>query len=339
MQEVTDKSIEWQTMEAVSKLKEGGVVAFPTETVYGLGADASNEQAIKKVFSVKNRPCNHPLIVHLAHGDDIERWSTNIPEAAYLLSKYFWPGPLTLILEKHPDVSPLITGNQDTIGLRVPQHPLTLELIRQLGPQAGIVGPSANLYGHVSPTTAEHVKSELGSKISAILDGGPCMVGIESTIVALLGKKSPVILRQGDISSNDIAQVLGYKVDANLTNSAIRSPGNQKQHYAPRTPLHIIDSHSLLETAMRLQQQGKRCAILSFNAAPSSLSSAVAWHQTVCEPKSYARNLYANLRMLDQLQLDVILIERPPWNQPAWQAIYDRLQRASYSMEHEQIQV
>jgi tRNA threonylcarbamoyl adenosine modification protein (Sua5/YciO/YrdC/YwlC family) len=196
-----------EVVRAAALLRAGELVAFPTETVYGLGADASNPGAIARIFAAKGRPADHPLIVHLPDAGQLERWAVDIPEAAHGLAAAFWPGPLTLILRRHPSVSDAITGGQDTVGLRVPNHPLALQLLREFG--GGVAAPSANRFGRISPTTAAHVRDELGAAVSMILDGGPCAVGIESTILDLSAGRAR-ILRPGMLDAAAIAAVLGY---------------------------------------------------------------------------------------------------------------------------------
>jgi len=195
-----------QIEKAAALLRQGELVAFPTETVYGLGADASNPEAVAKIFAAKGRPADHPLIVHIPGVEHLDRWAREIPETAFASAKAFWPGPLTLILKRQPNVPDAVTGGQDTVGIRVPGHPLALELLKAF--DGGVAAPSANRFGHVSPTTAQHVHDELGSAVAMVLDGGPCRVGIESTIVNLTGPQSR-ILRPGMISAADLGRVLG----------------------------------------------------------------------------------------------------------------------------------
>ena len=195
--------------EAVELLRAGELVAFPTETVYGLGADAGNPEALAKIFAAKGRPADHPLIVHVPDVAHLDQWAREIPDAAHLLAQAFWPGPLTLILKRQPTVPDLVTGGQDTVGLRIPHHPLALQLLKAF--DGGIAAPSANRFGHISPTTAQHVREELGAAVALVLDGGPCSVGIESTIVDL-SRGDPVILRPGMISAAQIDQALHQQV-------------------------------------------------------------------------------------------------------------------------------
>lgn len=314
-----------QILKAIEVLKKGGLVVFPTETVYGLGADARNEQAIKKVFAVKGRPAHHPLIVHLASLEQLNNWAVNIPESAIELAKYFWPGPLTIILQKHPQVSNLITGNQNTIAIRMPRHPLTLEMLQQFG--SAIVGPSANSYGKISPTTVQHIARDLGNKVDYILDGGPCEIGIESTIVNFTSN-IPQILRQGSISAELITKVVGISLTPNNTKPHnIRTPGSSKTHYAPSKPLYLSSSIEFLNIAKLAIKENLNYSYLSFQKCPTQ-NKHVIWLQAPDDPTLYAKNLYAYLHQLDVLNNQCIVVEMPPL-QPAWTAIIDRLTRAS----------
>lgn len=308
---------------AATYLKTGNLVAFPTETVYGLGADANNPTAILKVFQAKGRPSDHPLIVHIAQVEQLTDWAQNIPTTAWQLAQHFWPGPLTLILDKQPHVSPLITGGQATIAIRIPNHPLTLELLQQFG--SGIVGPSANKYGRISPTSAAHVAADLGAEVAAILDGGMCDVGIESTIINLTAAE-PTVMRLGAISAKQIGKVLGCAVKTSQQqDNQIRTSGSHLSHYAPRTPTILVDPKQLLA---QVSDPNRSCSVLSFQAKPTSLAVNCYWQTVSMDPAQYAHDLYANLRTHDNLATSQILIEKPP-QQEAWIAILDRLTRAA----------
>jgi L-threonylcarbamoyladenylate synthase len=302
---------------AVEVLRRGGLVAFPTETVYGLGADAADDAAVAKVYRVKGRPPDHPLIVHIADAAELARWARAIPESARRLAERFWPGPLTLVLERAAGVHDRVTGGQDTVGLRVPGHPLALALLRAFG--GGIAAPSANRFGRISPTTAEHVRRDLGDAVDFILDGGPCEVGIESTIVDL-SRGQPVLLRPGHIAAADIAAVLGTAPQPRDA-EAPRASGTLDVHYAPRHPMRLVDRIEL-EAAVTGD-----IVVLAFEAPPAGSTSAL-WLHAPGDPARYAHDLYANLRRLDDAAHGVILVERPPRGQ-AWEAIVDRLQRAA----------
>jgi L-threonylcarbamoyladenylate synthase len=304
---------------AVAVLKRGGLVAFPTETVYGLGADASNPEAVARIFRVKGRPLDHPVIVHIAAAAQLVRWAREIPDHAVRLAERFWPGPLTLILKRARGVADGLTGGQDTIGIRVPGHPLALELLRRFG--GGIAAPSANKFGRISPTTAEHVRGDLGGGIDLILDGGPCEIGIESTIVDL-SRGGPMLLRPGRVSTEDIAGTLGVSLTPR-DHDAPRVPGALESHYAPRTPLRLVVSGHWDESGGGALANP---AILSFRSRPVGGRFAL-WIEASKDPQRYARDLYSNLRLLDSSGGDEILVEQPPAD-AKWAAIADRLVRA-----------
>ena len=308
---------------AIATLRAGGLVAFPTETVYGLGADASNPEAIKKVFAAKGRPHDHPLIVHIASSAQMPGWAREVPAAAHTLAQKFWPGPLTLILKRAPGVSDLVTGGQDTVALRVPSHPLAQALLQAFG--GGVVGPSANRFGRVSATTAEHVRQEFGDSIDCVLNGGACEVGIESTIIDLSGAKF-ALLRPGRITALQIESVLGVSLAAPDAQSP-RAPGTLEKHYAPRTPLMLVEADLIEELARSFARQGKRVAVLARNAH-QPLIDRLVWIAAPSAPAGYAHDLYANLRQLDAAGCDVMLVEEPPLEME-WAAVRDRLGRAA----------
>ena len=311
---------------AVATLRAGGLVAFPTETVYGLGADASNPEAIKKVFAAKGRPHDHPLIVHLASSTQLAHWAREVPVAAHTLAQKFWPGPLTLILKRAPNVSDIVTGGQDTVAVRVPSHPLAQALLQAFcDAGGGVVGPSANRYGRVSATTAEHVRQEFGDSIDCVLDGGACEVGIESTIIDLSGAK-PALLRPGWITALQIESVLGESLSAPDAKSP-RAPGTLEKHYAPRTPLMLVEADLIDELTRSFARQGKRIAVLA-RYAHQPLIDRLVWLAAPATPAGYAHDLYANLRQLDAAGCDVMLVEEPPLAME-WAAVRDRLGRAA----------
>ncbi len=311
-----------QIARAVTLLRAGGVVAFPTETVYGLGADAANDVALRRIFSIKGRPADHPLIVHLAASIQIQDWARDIPPEAHALAERFWPGPLTLILRRRAWVSALVTGGQETIGLRVPAHPVALELLRTFG--GGVAAPSANRFGRISPTSADHVRRELGDGPDLILEGGACRVGIESTIVDLTGG-NPVILRPGAISPAALEAAMGQKVTLPGITRTVRVPGMLASHYAPATPLRLVGATQLPDLAASLAAKGKRAAVMALSGYRSATGQTVAMPP---DPSAYGYDLYAVIRMLDGGWHDTILVERPPQTE-AWLAVNDRLQRAS----------
>lgn len=308
---------------AVEVLRAGGLVAFPTETVYGLGADAANPEALKKIYAAKGRPRNHPLIVHVASLDALANWASDVPYAASLLARRYWPGPLTLILKRAPRVSDLVTGGQDTVALRVPSHPVAQALLAAFG--GGIAAPSANRYGRVSATTAEHVESEFGTEIDFVIDGGPCDVGIESTIVDVSGAR-PALLRPGSITAREIEAVLGAAL-APAGPASPRASGTQAKHYAPRTPLMLLEADLVAELAGSMTRQGHKVAVLA-RSPMQPLLEGVTWIAASADPAAYAHDLYANLRALDETGCNAILVEQPPL-EPAWAAIHDRLTRAA----------
>ena len=308
--------------EAAAILRRGGLVALPTETVYGLGADAANPAAVARIFAAKGRPADHPVIVHLGNVSQLEQWATDIPDSAYTLAQAFWPGPLTLILKRHASVSDAVTGGQDTIGLRIPGHPIALALLNAFG--GGIAAPSANRFGRICPTTAAHVREELGAAVDCILDGGPCQVGIESTIVDLSAEGARV-LRPGGISAAALEAVLGYALSP-VASITPRVPGALEVHYAPRTPLKLVAAEGLNATVMTHLQRGERVAVLARTGV--SPDQRCRWESMPATATDYAQLLYAKLRALDDLTADIILIEAPPV-EAAWQAVLDRLQRAA----------
>ena len=309
---------------AADMLRAGELVVFPTETVYGLGADASNPLAIAKIFAVKGRPADHPLIVHLPDASHLDRWALDIPEAAHQLAIAFWPGPLTLILKRQPSVSDAVTGGQDTVGLRVPNHPLALQLLREF--KGGVAAPSANRFGHISPTTAAHVREEFGDAVAMILDGGPCAVGIESTILDLSGSE-PRILRPGMLDTEAIGAVLGRCPEFGGQPNAPRVSGSLEAHYAPRTPLQLIAAADLEEAARQALDAGRRIAVLAAQPVARSHEN-LAWCPVSADPTQFAHDLYARLRELDAMGCDLILVAAPPADE-AWRAVTDRLRRAA----------
>jgi L-threonylcarbamoyladenylate synthase len=308
---------------AVEALRAGEVVAFPTETVYGLGADASNPQAVARIYALKGRPSSHPVIVHLAAASQLRDWACDPNAHALALAEAFWPGPLTLVLKRAPQVLDAVTGGQDTVALRVSAHPLAQALLQAFG--AGVAAPSANRFGRVSATTAQHVREEFGPGVRLILDGGECAVGIESTIVDVSSAR-PALLRPGGISLAALEHALGEPV-AMPGHEAPRAPGGLKAHYAPATPLMLVDPDVAPELIRSLARQDKRVAVLSFSALRPLLPGLV-WVAAAADAESYAHDLYAKLRMLDASGSEVIVVERPP-QRPEWLAVLDRLTRAA----------
>lgn len=294
---------------AARKLAAGELVAFPTETVYGLGADAANPHAVAKIFALKGRPSDHPLIVHFHDPAELPRWVAGVPEMARKLAQRFWPGPLTMILTRSAEVPPAVTGGQSTVGLRCPSHPVAQQLLREFAAigSGAVAAPSANRFGHVSPTTAQHVRDEFGDALF-ILDGGACDVGLESTIVDL-SRGVPVLLRPGAITRADIAAVLGA-FPGERDAAAPRASGTLAAHYAPTTPVILVDRDTIEAELAR----GASVAVLALGRE--------------ADPARYGHDLYARLRELDARGARRILVEAPPAT-PAWEAVNDRLARAA----------
>lgn len=301
-------------------------MAFPTETVYGLGADASCPAAVAKIFAAKGRPADHPLIVHLPADAWVEQWAQAIPDHAWELMEAFWPGPLTLILKKQDWVPDAVTGGQTTVGLRVPGHPVALHLLRcfaEHNDKAGIAAPSANRFGRISPTTAAHVRAELGDEL-LVLDGGACAVGIESTIIDC-SRQQPVILRPGHIAPAHIAEILGFAPAIETADGAPRVSGSLAAHYAPLTPMRMLppaEIRSVLaaEEAIALLVHSPELAELCPAGGPGCQCLPA-------DPVGYAQGLYGALRRLDTGQARWIVVEQTPVS-PAWSAVNDRLRRA-----------
>jgi L-threonylcarbamoyladenylate synthase len=318
---------------AVALLRAGELVAFPTETVYGLGADAANPAAVAKIFAAKGRPADHPLIVHLSGHDAVDHWAEQVPAIAWELMETFWPGPLTLILKKQAWVPDAVTGGQDTVGLRVPGHPVALELLRRFaasggkgaGEHAGIAAPSANRFGRISPTTAAHVAEELGDRVPLILDGGACTVGIESTIVDC-SRGDPVVLRPGHIAPAHLAAVLGRQPLIETAGGAPRVSGSLTAHYAPQTPMRLVARERLLDFINAQRHKGDVCGVIGHSQPPQA-GMPHLWRMLPANPVGYAHELYAALRDMDHAGLAMIAVEALP-DDPAWAAVADRLRRA-----------
>jgi L-threonylcarbamoyladenylate synthase len=308
---------------AVDALRDGDLVAFPTETVYGLGADAQNPDAVRRVYEIKGRPATHPLIVHIDHPRQLERWALSVPPAAQALADRFWPGPLTLVLRRAPAVDLAITGGQDTVAVRVPAHPVAQQLLRAFG--GGIAAPSANRYGHVSPTRAEHVRDEFGDAVKVILDGGDCKIGLESTIVSCVDAV-PRLLRPGFITLSQLQSVVP-EVVAGSDAPAPRAPGSDAKHYAPATPLSIVNSRTLEEVVAQLTADHEKVAVLAMRP-PRLANRYMTWINAGRRADLYARELYVNLRTLDKSGAKEILVEEVPAGEP-WDAVRDRLRRAA----------
>ncbi|MDL2284353.1 threonylcarbamoyl-AMP synthase [Oxalobacter sp. OttesenSCG-928-P03] len=319
---------------AALALEAGQLVAFPTETVYGLGADAENPEAIAAIYAVKGRPSGHPLIVHLAEGADVTYWAEAIPDEAQKLIHAFWPGPLTLILKRASHIPPAVAGGQDTIGLRCPSHPVAQALLSAFRDgKGGVAAPSANLFGHVSPTLAQHVRDEFGndSRLAVVLDGGQSDVGIESTILDLsrIQTHGPVLLRPGKISAADIAGVIG-KVPAEADKAAPRASGTLQSHYAPHTPVVLVPAEKMADVLKRLKDKGRRIAVMHYSPLPDVPETSFSARRLMpSSVEAYSHNLYASLRALDEAGADMIVVENTPGND-AWVGVNDRLRRAAH---------
>lgn len=310
--------------EALRCLRAGGLVAFPTETVYGLGAMARDPQAVARIFAAKGRPADHPLIVHLAEAAQLSAWAAEVPALAWQLAQAFWPGPLTMILRRRPEVPDAVTGGLDTVALRVPAHPLALALLRAFGD--GIAAPSANRYGRVSPTCAAHVREELGEAVDCLLDGGPCAVGIESTIVDLSQGRLR-LLRPGAVTQDQLAAVMGRSLDAPTSAPATRAPGSDASHYAPAARVLLASASSAPAVVRHALAQGGRVGLLA-SAAPTDLPDAAHWLRLPQSEAGQARELYARLREADHHRLTTVVAVLPP-STGLGMALADRLRRAA----------
>ena len=306
---------------AVEALRTGDLVVFPTETVYGLGANASNPVAVRKIFEVKGRPPDHPVIVHLDDPRYLHRWVSQVPPVAERLADKFWPGPLTLILPKADNVNDIVTGGQDSIGIRVPSHPIAQQLLNAFG--GGIAAPSANRYGRLSPTKPEHVRDELGDTVRVILDGGDSPIGLESTIVSCLDNQAR-LLRPGFITRSQLEQVVGALAAGGIVP---RVPGGLALHYAPSTPLEIVASDDLEVRAGEFVARDEKVAVLAMRP-PLHTQRKMTWINAGKKPDTYAHNLYSHLRTLDRIGCERIFVQSLPEDE-RWAAILDRLQRAS----------
>lgn len=292
---------ELEIIRAAELIRNGGIVAFPTETVYGLGANALDAEAVRRIFEAKERPWASPLIVHVSDEEMARSVSAEWPATAQKLVKRFWPGPLTLVLKKAAIVPDLVTAGLDSVGVRMPSHPIALELIRRVG--IPIAAPSANRFTQISPTTAEHVREGLGSRVDMVLDGGPTTIGIESTVVAL-HRAQPAVLRPGMITQEELEQAAGVRFEREMDlPHIVESPGQHPRHYAPRTRFFLLEADASVPDG--------RGRILNMPA----------------DPRQFAAALYAELHRADQEGWDWIAIRRPP-DTPEWIGILDRLQRA-----------
>jgi len=324
-------------VRAVDVLRRGGLVAFPTETVYGLGADAANPAAVARIFAVKGRPRNHPLIVHLAEAPAIKAWAADVPADGWVLAEAFWPGPLTLILPRADQVADGVTGGAATVGLRVPAQPLALELLAAFG--GGVAAPSANRFGRVSPTTAAHVRADLGGEVDLVLDGGPCAVGVESTIVDL-SRGTARVLRLGGLSVEAISEALGHTVlvapaarsgvaaePGRAADEAVPAPGTLPSHYAPEARVEVLPAEAVAARAAELLGAGRRVGVVAPRRI-DGLPPGVDALPPAGGAAAYAQCLYQRLREADRRGLDVLLAVPPP-ETGIGAAVGDRLRRAA----------
>jgi len=306
---------------AVETLRAGELVAFPTETVYGLGANAADPVAVARIFELKGRPADHPVIVHLDNPRYLHRWVASMPAVAEELAARFWPGPLTLILPKADDVNAVVTGGQDSIGIRIPSHPMAQQLLTAFG--GGIAAPSANRYGRLSPTRPEHVREEFGDAVGVVLDGGESPIGLESTIVSCLDNVAR-LLRPGFITRSQLEKAIGPLM---IGGDAPRSPGDRLIHYAPLTPLEIVAPDDLEARAAELAAGEDKVGVLAMRP-PLNAQRHMTWINAGKKADTYAHNLYSHLRTLDRVGCVRILVQAPPSDE-RWTAVNDRLQRAS----------
>lgn len=307
---------------AATLLREGEIVALPTETVYGLGADATNAAAVRRVFAVKGRPAEHPLIVHILDAASLDDWAVDVPDEAHALADACWPGPLTIVLRRAPGVLDEVTGGLDTVAVRVPSHPVMRAVLAELG--RAIAAPSANRFGRVSPTSALAVLEDLGDDVAMVLDGGPSRVGVESTIVDC-SQGPPTVLRPGGVTLERIAEILDRPIAVGGTT---RAPGTLAQHYAPTARVVIVDAREAPAVAAEHLAAGRRVAILAPPPVPLGLSSSVAVLEPPETDEEYARVLYERLRTADHHRIDVVLAV-PPIGTGIGRAVRDRLERAA----------
>lgn len=307
--------------EAVAVLRRGGLVAFPTETVYGLGCDARSPEALRHLYTVKGRPTGHPVIVHLPAIEHLDQWAETVPEEARVLAEACWPGPLTVIMPRTEIVPDEVTGGRVGVALRVPDQPVALALLRAFG--GGVAAPSANRFGRVSPTTAANVRDDLGADVDMILDGGPCTVGVESTIVDCTGA-APVIVRLGGVPKEQIEGLLGHAIEMGVDGERA-APGTLPTHYSPDACVVVVERDDLLEQLEATLATGKHVGLLALD--PPSVPTGVVVLEPPTDVEQYARVLYARLREADRLGLDVLYAVAPP-ECGIGAAVVDRLRRA-----------
>jgi L-threonylcarbamoyladenylate synthase len=311
-------------IEASDCLRKGSVVAIPTETVYGLAGDARNETAIQKIFAIKGRPTNHPLIVHFATAKEAFEWAVEVNDSARKLAEAFWPGPLSLVLRKQPWVSDSLTAGQATVAVRVPAHAVAHQLLVEF--RGALAAPSANRFTKVSPTSTAHVMHDLGDRLELILEGGNCEIGIESTIIDC-SQPDPVLLRPGYITVEELEAVLGKPIFFKNAAGTL-SPGQHAIHYAPEADLFLVKDSEIADMARKLSADGKQVLVISSQPISPSIP-AVHW-MIPADPKEYARRIYGLMREADASRFDVILTPMPD-TQGIGLALADRLRRAAKS--------
>lgn len=320
MKTVLLNSTENDITKAANFILDGELVGIPTETVYGLAADASNKLAINKIFEVKGRPKNHPLIVHIASIDHLSEWVIDIPHYARVLARHFWPGPMSLLLKKHPNVLNEITGGSNKICIRIPNHSVTLSLLRMLNKP--IAAPSANLFGRVSPTSAKHVLDDLNGKIAAVIDGGQCEVGLESTIIDLT-EVEPKILRPGAVSIEELEKILKHNISHDFKSKA-KVSGNLVNHYQPKASVYLYEKKEFENLYANATKNKSAFLVLS-----EINKEIINTYKMPCEAAKYAQVFYSTLRLMDDNEFEKIYIELPP-EESKWYAIHDRIKKASF---------
>jgi L-threonylcarbamoyladenylate synthase len=316
---------------AASVLRAGGLVAFPTETVYGLGADATNADAVRRLYRVKGRPPTHPVIVHLGTADAVDDYTVDVPDSARALAAAFWPGPLTLVLRRRPGtIADEVTGGRATVAVRVPGHDVALALLGAFG--GAVAAPSANRFGKVSPTRAEHVRSDLGAEVDLVLDAGPCAVGVESTIVDATGTALRVV-RPGGVTDAQLAAVAGFRLP-HAAEGDVAAPGTLPTHYAPAARVELVTHAGLAPRARALIRKGHRVGVLAMtaNEPAAELPAETLVLSRPNDVDQFARELYARLRDADAAGVDVVLVVAPP-QVGVGAAVVDRLRRAARTNE------
>jgi L-threonylcarbamoyladenylate synthase len=324
----SDNPEELSISQAVKVLRAGGLVAFPTETVYGLGADAMNPKAVENVFQAKGRPSDNPLIVHVGEPSQVEKFARQVPELGRRLAEKFWPGPLTLVVPRHDAVSDKVTAGLDTVAIRMPDHPVALAMLRSF--DGGVVAPSANLSGSPSPTTADHVFHDLEGRIDLILDGGSTRIGVESTVVDVT-VDPPIILRQGGLTEEMIRETIGDIAITQSQDLLKRSPGTRYRHYAPKAKLVLVrkgDSTNLARLAEEFHADGQLIGVIAHTLKKPKMTNIGFWEEVNGDPAEFAKSLFGLLRDLDEKGVAVIVVEMLD-ESGIGRAVMDRLKKAA----------